>query len=156
VASVFLCKTWHSSLLQTAACMTPAAVIVAPALAAVRILATQVVAMRENRALADNLRAELAYADTLLLHAGRSEPIAKDHAPLLNVICGSARNAAVLVKRISRRGAFMSFVAAGADGTALRAALAELHDRFAALGTAAAVAGAMGVSEMPALIREQV
>ena len=136
--------------------MTPAAVLVAPALAAVRVLAAQVVQLRENIGLAESLKAELIYADTLLLHAGRSEALAKDHAPLLNVICGAARNAGRLVARISRRNAFMSFVAAGADGTALRSSLSELHDRFSALGTAAAVAGAMGIAELPATMMEKV
>ena len=137
------------------ASMTPAAVIAAPALAAVRALASQVAQMRENIGLAESLRTELAYADTLLLHAGRSEMLAKDHAPLINVICGAARDASALVSRISRRGVFMSFVAAGIDGAKLRDALAELHKRFTALGTAAAVASAAGISELPSLLVEK-
>lgn len=145
-----------ATITQAAACMTPAVVIVAPALAAVRALAKQLAQLRENAELAENLKAELAFADTLLLHAGRSELLAKDHAPLLNVICGAATDAAALVLRISRRSKFMSFVAAGSDGAKLRDTLSQLHDRFSALGTAAAVAGAAGISEVPAAIVEKV
>lgn len=141
---------------QAAACMTPAVVIVAPALAAVRALAKQLAQLRENAELAESLKAELAFADTLLLHAGRSDLLAKDHTPLLNVICGAANDAAALVLRISKRSKFMSFVAAGSDGTKLRGTLSQLHDRFAALGVAAAVAGAAGVSEVPAAVVEKV
>ena len=145
-----------ATVISTAACMTPAAVLVAPALAAVRALTAQLKLLRENKELAESLHAELCFADTLLLHAGRSEPLAKDHAPLLNIICGTARNASALIERISRRNTFMSFISAGSDGAVLRNALSELHRRVQALGAAAAVAGAMGISELNTSIVEKV
>ena len=136
--------------------MTPAAVFVAPALVAIRLLAQQIVKMGIAKDLAEALNAELRYANTLLLHAGRSDSLATDHAALLNIICGSARNASRLVDRISRRGRFMTFLAAGSDGDALRESLRQLHERCLSLGTAAAVAGAMGVAELPDVIISKV
>ncbi len=142
--------------LQVVAYMTPAAVFVGPALAAVRMLAKQIASLKEVHGLLADLTAELAFANVLLLHAGRSEPLAKDHAALLNVICGAAHNASDLISRISRRGKFMGFVAAGSDGSALRICMQQLHERLATLGTAAAVAGAMGVSELPGVMLDKV